>query len=52
MQERERLQPLPPPWGGELKLLRPAGATRATLPSGYQHPLRIYEELIGAAKTP
>lgn len=43
MHERERLQPLPPPWSGKIERARPK---RAPLPKGYQHPLRIYEELL------
>jgi transposase len=44
--ERERLQPMPTPWPGAIpnarvKLLTP-------LPRGYQHSLRVYEELIPA----
>ena len=42
-QERERLQPIPAPWQGTLPPARPA-----PLPRGYQHPLRVYEELITA----
>jgi hypothetical protein len=52
IQKRERLQPLPPPWRGGLELLRPRFAVKKALPSGYQHPLRIYDELIGAGKAP
>jgi len=44
--ERERLQPLPPSWPG---LMPKTGVRRPTpLPCGYQHSLRIYEELITA----
>jgi hypothetical protein len=44
--ERERLQPLPPPWPG---VIQRAGVQRPTpLPCGYQHSLLIYEELITA----
>jgi hypothetical protein len=44
--ERERLQPLPTPWPG---VLQKTGVKRpAPLPCGYQHSLRIYEELIRA----
>jgi transposase len=45
MHERERLQPLPPPWPGQIDRVRPK---RTPLPHGYQHPLRIYEELLTA----
>jgi len=42
--ERERLQPMPAPWPG---LLEPTRAkVSAPLPKGYQHSLRVYEELI------
>ena len=45
-QERERLQAIPAPWPGTLQ---PAAPKRpAALPRGYQHPLRVYEELITA----
>jgi transposase len=50
--ERERLQPLPPPWRGELAPRRPARAAATASPRGYQHPLRIYEELLWSAPTP
>jgi hypothetical protein len=43
--ERERLQPLPPPWPGKIERVR---SKRAPLPRGYQHPLRIYEEVLTA----
>jgi len=45
--ERERLQPVPAPWPGAIQrapLKRPA----APMPRGYQHALRMYEELITA----
>jgi transposase len=43
-QERERLQPIPASWPGTLQ---PAAPKRpAPPPRGYQHPLRVYEELI------
>jgi transposase len=45
--ERERLQPPPAPWGGAI-ISAPPGAA-ASLPSGYQHSLRMYDELITAA---
>jgi hypothetical protein len=41
--ERERLQPLPAPWPGKIERVR---SKRAPLSHGYQHPLRIYEELL------
>jgi transposase len=44
--ERERLQPMPTPWPG--MILRSRTTTRALIPRGYQHSLRIYEELITA----
>ncbi len=44
--ERERLQPTPTAWPG---LIQPARSKRPTpIPSGYQHSLRVYEELITA----
>jgi transposase len=44
--ERERLQPIPPSWSG---MIQKTGVKRPTpLPCGYQHALRIYEELITA----
>ena len=47
-QERERLQPIPAPWPGTLQ---PAVPKRpAPPPRGYQHPLRVYEELITAVE--
>jgi transposase len=47
-QERERLQPIPASWSGKLQ---PAAPQRpAAPPRGYQHPLRVYEELITAAE--
>jgi hypothetical protein len=46
--ERERLQPIPAPWPGAIQ---PVYSKRpAPLPRGYQHPLRVYEELIPAVK--
>lgn len=46
--ERERLQPIPTPWPG---LIRSARTKRpAPIPQGYQHSLRVYEELITAAE--
>jgi hypothetical protein len=45
-QERERLQAIPASWPGTLQ---PAAPKRpAAPPRGYQHPLRVYEELITA----
>jgi hypothetical protein len=32
--------------------MRPARSAKAAMPTGYQHPLRIYEELIGPAERP
>jgi len=44
--ERERLQPMPAPWPG---LIKPVPSKRqAAPPLGYQHSLRVYEELITA----
>jgi transposase len=44
--ERERLQPMPTPCPG---LIRSARSKRpAAMPRGYQHSLRVYEELITA----
>ena len=46
--ERERLQPMPTPWPG---LIQPARSKRpTTTPRGYQHSLKVYEELITAAE--
>jgi transposase len=44
--ERERLQPMPTPWPGMIERSR----TTAPVPTpcGYQHSLRVYEELITA----
>lgn len=50
--EREQLQPLAPPWGGELERRRPVRTVKPALPCGYQHPLHIYEELLGPADLP
>ncbi len=44
--ERERLQPMPTPWPGAIqntRVKRPA-----PIPRGYQHSLRVYEELLTA----
>ena len=45
--ERERLQTMPPPWP---RLLPPARSNRSLSapPLGYQHALRVYEELLTA----
>ncbi len=42
--ERERLQSLPTPWPGAIQ--NPRVKRQAPLPRGYQHSLRVYEELI------
>jgi transposase len=44
--ERERLQPLPTPWPGMIQRSRTKAP--ASIPRGYQHSLRVYEELIRA----
>jgi hypothetical protein len=46
--ERGRLQPIPAPWPGAI----PAAPSKrpAPMPRGYQHSLRVYEELITAAE--
>jgi transposase len=46
--ERERLQPIPSPWPGAIQPAR--SKPPAQIPRGYQHPLRVYEELITAAE--
>jgi hypothetical protein len=46
-QERERLQPMSTPWPGAIQNARVKRQT--PLPRGYQHSLRVYEELITAA---
>jgi len=43
--ERERLQPMPMPWPG---VIRAARTKPVPLPRGYQHSLKVYEELIHA----
>jgi len=43
--ERERLQPMPTPWLGVIQRARTKPATPIL---GYQHSLRVYEELIAA----
>ena len=45
-EEREHLQPLPPPWTGRIARVRPKPP--APPPRGYQHPLRVYEDLLAA----
>ena len=47
-QERELLQPMPTSWPGAIGNTRVKRQT--PLPRGYQHPLRVYEELITAAE--
>jgi transposase len=48
-QERERLQPILAPWPGAIQSTR---ANRPVpLPCGYQHSLRVYEELIPVVET-
>jgi transposase len=44
--ERERLQPMPTPWPGVIQ--RSPTKLPAPTPRGYQHSLRVYEELITA----
>ena len=44
--ERECLQPLPPPWTG--RIARAKAKLPAPPPRGYQHPLRVYEDLLVA----
>jgi transposase len=44
--ERECLQPLPPPWAG--RIARANARPLAPPPRGYQHPLRVYEDLLAA----
>ena len=44
--ERERLQPLPDPWRGLIQSASPQSP--APPPVGYQHSLRVYDELITA----
>ena len=45
--ERERLQAMPTPWPG--LTIQPARPKRPLpMPSGYQHSLRVYEELVMA----
>lgn len=43
--ERERLQPMPAPWRGAIA---PKRSTPTPPPRGYQHSLRVYEELLVA----
>jgi len=47
-QERERLQPIPAPWPGAIQRAR--SKCPAPMPRGYQHSLRVYEELIAVAE--
>jgi transposase len=47
-QERERLQPMPASWPGTFQTAAPQRPV--PLPRGYQHPLRVYEELITAVE--
>jgi transposase len=42
--ERERLQPMPTPWPGLIHSAR--SKHPVSMPRGYQHSLRVYEELI------
>ena len=42
--ERERLQPMPTQWPGSFQRVR--SNRPAPIPCGYQHPLKVYEELI------
>jgi transposase len=44
--ERERLQPMPTPWPGMIQRCRTKPPAPA--PCGYQHSLKVYEELITA----
>ena len=44
--ERERLQSMPRPWPGMIQRARTSAP--APIPRGYQHSLRVYEELIRA----
>jgi transposase len=44
--ERERLQPMPSPWPGMIQ--RSRTKPPAPAPCGYQHSLKVYEELITA----
>jgi transposase len=45
--ERERLQTMPPAWSGSLPPAR-SNRSMSVPPLGYQHSLRVYEELITA----
>ena len=45
-EERGHLQPLPPPWTGRIARVR--SKPPAPPPRGYQHPLRVYEDLLAA----
>ena len=42
--ERERLQAMPIPWPGAIQNTR--GPRPVPIPRGYQHSLKVYEELI------
>ncbi len=44
--ERERLQAMPTPWPGAIQNTRVA--CPVPIPRGYQHSLKVYEELIAA----
>jgi hypothetical protein len=44
--ERERLQPMATPWPGSLQRVR--SSRPVPIPRGYQHSLKVYEELIVA----
>jgi hypothetical protein len=44
--ERERLQPMSTPWPGLIQPVRPKRPIPT--PRGYQHSLRVYEELVTA----
>lgn len=48
--ERAHLQPVPPPWGGEIRAARPAHPpSPAPIPApSLQHPLSLYDQLLAA----
>jgi hypothetical protein len=46
-QERERLQPMPTLWPGAM-IQTPRVQRPAPIPRGYQHSLKVYDELISA----
>ncbi len=48
--ERERLQPMATPWPGSLQRVR--SSRPVPIPRGYQHSLKVYEELIVADEHP